>query len=169
MSQRRFSRSEGYNERELLLAAADHLKAAGRLFHGGFHDIDSAGYLAHLAVELLLKAPLLFRVGEFPDSHDLLGLAREVEDAGVPLALSAADQAVLKRVAGFVRLRYPNPIKPVSISSEDAPEIVGLAAHIISRYPPALREISDHAYDFDSDGRFRKGGRTAMLKKADAR
>src|SRR5436190_23698313 len=68
-TKRVFLRSDGYTERDLLQSATDHLASARRLFEGGPRCFDSAGYLSHLGIELILKAFLLHRDGEFPGEH----------------------------------------------------------------------------------------------------
>jgi hypothetical protein len=50
-----FSRSDGYTEQDLLQSATDHLASARRLFEGGPRCFDSAGYLSHLGIELILN------------------------------------------------------------------------------------------------------------------
>jgi HEPN domain-containing protein len=69
-----YRRSHGYTERDLLHSATDHLASARRLFESGPRCFDSAGYLSHLGIELILKAFLLNRTDAFPNDHSLARL-----------------------------------------------------------------------------------------------
>jgi hypothetical protein len=91
MPPRVFTQEQGYRPIDLLHAATDHLFAANVLFSSsdfflavGMLDVDfeaprcldSAGYLSHLGLELLLKAFLLLVTGSFRDDHSLANLLR---------------------------------------------------------------------------------------------
>ena len=66
-----FRLSDGFQPAELIRYGVDHLRAAERLFAGSPLFDDSAGYLAHLGIELLLKSMLLHADGRFPEEHRL--------------------------------------------------------------------------------------------------
>jgi hypothetical protein len=54
-----FSAKDGYAQIDLVQFSRDHLFAAETLFNLDVRTLDSAGYLAQLGIELLLKALLL--------------------------------------------------------------------------------------------------------------
>lgn len=72
-----FRRKDVYEAVDLLAYAKDHYAAARLLFgqNRGLHYYDSAAYLAHLAIELLLKAVSLHLSDQFQGLHDLERLA----------------------------------------------------------------------------------------------
>lgn len=162
-SRRSFRLSDGYDPVDLLLYAAGHKRGAELLFQSGGHLLDSAAHLGHLAVELLLKAILLHRTGLFTDSHDLVELARQVEDGGVRLEFNNEVELAFFSFAQYAGVRYPNPKNPQQVGSMDADLLGILWSHLDTRVPTDLRAryVATPAYE--------KGGRIFMSKpKADA-
>jgi HEPN domain-containing protein len=76
---KKFSRQDGFSELGLLHAAADYLGSAKLLFDRSPRCFDSAGYLCHLGIELVLKAMLLNICNEFPNDHSLTKLSELIE------------------------------------------------------------------------------------------
>jgi len=161
-----FSRADGYSETDLLVASRDHLLSALLLFEeGSLYGLDSAGYLSHLSLELLLKATLLFLEDKFPECHDLEQLLRRLQAAGLKLNIPVAQDDVVKRLRAFYGLRYPDPTTPVSISQPDAPLIRDTWDSLWAQLPEALRARMPELYEVGRDGRLRKGGRAIMIRE----
>ncbi len=99
---KKFTKKDGYNEKELLQYAIDHLKSARVLFEKHYDLYDSAGYLSHLGIEMILKAMLLNRKGEFPGVHKLKFL---FESLNKDIYLSR-DQEILIKKLGVCRSTY---------------------------------------------------------------
>src|SRR2546428_512 len=110
---REFTAAEGYTTRDLVAYARDHVASARVLFRTSFDCYDSAGYLSHLGIELLLKAFLLHHTGRFPNEHDLVRLLALVHEHEPTIALSDAEQRILRQVNTFNFSRYPVPTNPV--------------------------------------------------------
>jgi HEPN domain-containing protein len=165
-AKKRFSRADGYSETDLLVSSRDHLLSALLFFEkGSLYGLDSAGYLAHLSIELLLKATLLFLREEFPESHDLGHLLDRVEAAGLRLRIPAAQEELVNRLKTFYGLRYPSPTTPVSISAPDAPLVAKAWDSLWDQLPMRLRKKMPEFYKPGKDGTFRKGDRVIMIRK----
>jgi len=104
-----FHRSQGYEPIELLRYAVDHKNAALLLFEESFDYHDSAAYLAHLSVELCLKALLLERTDRFPESHNLAVLSDDLRSVGLDLQWKAPEQQALHLLGADWDVRYPHP------------------------------------------------------------
>lgn len=169
MARRRtFLRSEGYSERELLLAGSHHVVAAAHLYESAsFMDLDSAGYLSHLGLELVLKAIVLYVLGCFTDEHHLTRLVATIRAQGLDLALTEEELSLVNRLDHFFELRYPNPSAPVSIETDDGTQVLKLFLRICEGFPQPLRSIVDHLRDPGPDGFFHKGGRVFLFKKGE--
>jgi HEPN domain-containing protein len=149
-----YRRSDGFDERDLLHAAVDHLASARRLFEGGPRCYDSAGYLCHVGIELILKAFLLHSDDEFPGWHSLAELLRKSS-----LGLDAALHQTIALLDGFAELRYPTPEpQGVEIGVTDWGDIHVLYITLVQLMPPDLRS----AYDEIDYGE--KVGRIVMWK-----
>jgi HEPN domain-containing protein len=136
--------------------------AARILFGTGPLYYDSAGYLAHLAIELLLKVMLLLVCDEFPSEHDhqtlLKLLRRELPD----LEITEAGERAITLVNRFKDLRYPRPEDPIEIGSDDADLIVSLYNTIWEFIPEGARSTADER------GWVTKGGRVLMRRPTQA-
>lgn len=156
---RKFTVDDGLAPIDLLRNAFDHFGAAAKLFASSPSFFDSAGYLAHIAFELVLKAWLLQVAGQFVDSHSLRKLYDElVESHGAP-ALSPEQVDVLTLLDKYTQLRYPNRNDPTEVGTEDLPAIEVLMQFIYERLPDKL------LLELDRIDVFRKGGRALMKKK----
>lgn len=154
-----FRAEHGYQAADLVAYAHDHLRAAQHLWSGAFEFLDSAAYLAHLAVEILLKAHLLHATGAFPGTHDLRELRQDLEVAGVALHLSNAQEGTVFLLDGFAASRYPKPDEPVQVGTGDLALLLDLWNHLARSLPmdliPAYESISPAL----------KGGRVLMVKR----
>ncbi len=160
MSRRRvFRTKDGYDPKDLLRYAEDHLASAQVLFRAGFRCYDSAGSLSHLGLELILKCLLLRQTGEFPDEHDLTTLFRQLAHAGVKVALSTEQQSAIEKLNSFATIRYPDPQNPVQIGTGDWDIVFEMYKSLFAQLPDELKKRPA------GDERVTKGGRVLMVKE----
>lgn len=159
MTDRTFTRSQGYNERDLLNFAFDHLASSRILFESSPSCHDSAAALGHLAVEQLMKAALLYCQDEFPGTHDLLLLKRlllEAKPHQHSVLFTEEGSAILERINELVWIRYPHPSGSPEIGSDDWPPLKALALALVRILPEEIgREFRTS---------LEKGGRVLMQK-----
>ena len=153
---RKFTKRDGYTEKDLLHYAVDHLKSARVLFEKHYDLYDSAGYLSHLGIEMILKSMLLYREGEFPGVHKLGFLFRHLKK---DISLTKEQKRLIKKLDKFEGLRYPNPQKTVEIGDEDWDEIHSFALFLFEGSPKELQN------EFKKIDRTKKGGRIVMSKQ----
>ena len=152
----RLSSVDGYSVRDLAHAANDHLLSAFALFDANHYQmIDSAGYLSHLAIELILKAALLDAVQSFPKEHGLEILRAELSSTGVSLNLSTASEAMFERLDSFYSLRYPDPAGLPPLGNPDRQRIHALFRELVDSLPVVMQAI-------DAIDHTRKAGRILM-------
>jgi len=155
---RYFSATDGCSVPELLHFGFDHLAAAEQLLRGNGRHYDSAGYLAHLGFELLLKGWILHTDGRFPGIHGLNQLWLTVRTTSRVREFSRLDLSTLMMVDSYGNLRYPNVHNAVEIGSDDLPHIAALENSLLKRMPKPLHEIIQSLHWS------RKGGRVIMEK-----
>jgi len=156
---RTFRTKDGFVSSDFLHSALDHITAAQALFETDPSHYDSAGYLAHMGVELLLKSWLLEEAGQFEGIHNLEVLYEQlVEKHGAP-SLESEQAEALEMLDQFEQLRYPNPKQPTEVGDDDWPHIESLVEFICRSMPVAISESLDKA-QFG-----KKGGRVLMQKK----
>ncbi|AEG00873.1 HEPN domain-containing protein [Methylomonas methanica] len=105
--------------RDLLLYGRDHIKAAITLAKTNDASLyDSAAFLYHLGLEMILKTILLHESGKFQDEHKLVVLAENINkykngliSNGLMTKYDALDQ--------FWNIKYPNRKIPVEIGDDD--------------------------------------------------
>lgn len=136
----KYKRKDGFSELELLHAAADHLASAKILFFQNPRCLDSAGYLSHLGIELLLQALLLIRSDEFPNSHSLLKLSERFESLGGRLNYRKNHEETIRLLEGFYGLRYPRPVDPIEIDGDDWGRIEALFEFLVFALPKSIQE-----------------------------
>ncbi len=153
-----FRRSDGYTEASLAEAARDHMRAALILFEKGPFYYDSAGYLAHLAIELLFKVMLLLVRDEFPGEHDLQALLRLLHQEIPDLEVTEAGEHAVSLVNRFKELRYPKPEDPIEIGSDNVDLFARLYSTFWEFIPEEVRPT------VDSTGWVTKGGRVLMRR-----
>ncbi|MCX5886142.1 MAG: HEPN domain-containing protein [Proteobacteria bacterium] len=135
-----YSRQDGFSESELLHWATDHLASAKILFKANYRCYDSAGYLSHLGVELVLKAILLNQRNEFPNEHSLAKLSNLIVNSGVKLKYTIGHEETLKTLDGFYELRYPKAVNPIEIGDDDWSNIDALFEHLILILPDKIQQ-----------------------------
>lgn len=154
-----FTRQHGFSEITLLHSAIDHLASAKVLFDTNGRCFDSAGYLSHLGIELVLKAILLNHCNEFPNEHSLAKLSNLIVKSGVNLNYTNGHEETLKTLDGFYELRYPKPINPIEIGDDDWSDIEALFEHLIFILPDEIQQ------NLKQMNHTEKGNRILMRKK----
>ena len=150
-----------YNSEDLLQSGLDHLSSAALLLKSHPFHFDSAGYLAHMALELMLKSWLLHQNSEFEAIHPLPKLIEQVKEIDSEFSLSEREQQILEYLSNFVELRYPSKNNPIEIGDEDIKQIYELADKIWQQFPKSLIQ----AYKSIPDGE--KGNRVMMQRPSD--
>jgi HEPN domain-containing protein len=164
MTRRRFTTKDGFVPDNLVVAARDHLMAARCLLRScGPFGLDSAGYLCHLAAELILKAWLLHRDGEFPRSHLVVELADKLQ-AETPVLAAPETRKKLEVLDRFNELRYPIPTGGVAVSEPDATDLIAFISNVLFDALPATLQNLPVPYRQDEQGRFMKDNRYIMVK-----
>jgi HEPN domain-containing protein len=87
--------ADGVAVPDLLHFGFDHISAAQALLKSNARHFDSAGYLAHLGFELLLKAWHLHEFTEFPNTHSLNNLWQKLLLSSQVKPISCRDSATL--------------------------------------------------------------------------
>lgn len=159
MALRSFTEEDGVKPVDLLHSGLDHLTASKLLFNSDPSHFDSAGYLAHMGVELLFKSWIFFIKGSFKGTHNLKSLYHElVVDCNGP-RLEDSDVVILEKLDQYESLRYPNRHAPTEVGDDEWPEIEELVGKICRSMPRAL----DDALSTVVPGH--KGGRILMRRK----
>ena len=158
-----FRASDGYDPVDLLKYSRDHFLATKLLFGSHFQYYDSAAHLAHLSIELLLKAALLERDGQFQAEHRLSKLVDQLQAGGSSFRLSVRGQTTLTMLEEYQSSRYPTPLNPIDVGSEDLPDISALWHELVAELPKPLFD------SFVSADKLTKGTRVLMVKDKDVR
>lgn len=156
---KKFTRQDGFTEVKLLHSAIDHLASAKVLFDKNHRCFDSAGYLSHLGLELVLKAILLNCSNEFSNEHFLNKLSNLIEKQGVKLNYTNDHKETLKTLNGFYELRYPKSLNPIEIGDDDWTKIEILFEHLILMLPDKIQQ------DLRQMNHSKKGNRILMRRK----
>ena len=154
-----YTRQDGFSERDLLHWATDHLASARFLFEENHRCLDSAGYLSHLGIELVLKAILLNCKNDFPNEHSLAKLSDLIERQGVNLNYTKEHKETLKTLDAFYELRYPEAQNPIEIGDDDWEKIESFFEHLCFLLPDQIQQ------DLRQMNYFEKGKRILMMKK----
>ena len=158
---RKFTREDGYSEQDLIQYGIDHLRSAKILLKKQACCHDSAAYLCHLCLELLLKAFVLNLKDYFEDSHCLLGMYEELKKSG-RVSLDSDFEKWLSDLDAFFNCRYPCPKKPIYFSGDDLENIiVPIAMALIEKLPEELRLHADKI--FKNPEYPQKGNRTLII------
>jgi HEPN domain len=154
-----FTKADGLDPMDLLHSSYDHHRAANVLFQGSPSHFDSAGYLEHMSVELLLKAWLLQVANSFVGHHRLCDLYAELVTKHRAPELTSQGQAVMTLLDEYEQLRYPNRNNPVEVGTEQQPLINMLVDLLREQLPGDMLEA------LKSVNPLEKGGRVLMKKK----
>ncbi len=139
-TERLYRAEDGYVPEDLLQFGLDHLEAALALGNGNWEHLHSAGYLAHLALELLFKSWLLEQMSTFPKTHSLRKLRQDVQKIDNSFKLTKPHNKLLDYLDGLYELRYPNRKNPTEIGQEDLKLVEELVGEIWKRLPQTLTD-----------------------------
>ena len=143
----------------MLHSAIDHLASAKVLFYSNSRCFDSAGYLSHLGIELVLKALLLNKTNSFPAEHSLSKLSLLIKEQGINLNYTSTHDKTLTSLDGFYELRYPKALNHIEVGDDDWNNIESLFEYLIFMLPDRLQqELRQINY-------LGKGNRILMRKK----
>lgn len=156
---RTFTAADGVTPEDLVHSALDHINASEALAKASPSFLDSAGYLAHMAVELVLKAWLLHSSGSFKGIHTTHALYRELNEKHGAPELDKAQSQLLDILDKYEELRYPNRKSPVEVGNEELEQSAGLVDFLCELLPDALQES---VAKLDATA---KGGRVLMRRK----
>lgn len=155
-----FSIKDGYTVEDMMHFGYGHVDAARTLFEEDPAFLDSAGYLAHLGAEVVLKAWHFHCFGEFHDIHNLVDIYRNLKTKNPSLDIGTKNEEFLAELDKFYLLRYPRCTKgPVEVGSDQLPQFDALMHAIWQSFPTELVEIYMR---LDPS---RKAGRVLMEKK----
>ena len=152
--------TDGYVPEDLLQFGIDHLEAALALGKGSLRHLDSAGYLAHLGLELVFKSWLLWENKEFPSTHSLRRLRQEVGKLERSFKLTKHQNKLLDYLDGMYELRYPNRNTPTQSGDEDLKFAAEITNTLWKRLPARL------VTQYENIPKNRKGGRVLMRRPA---
>lgn len=155
-----YTAKDGYTIADLLHFGYGHVDAARALFEDDPAFLDSAGYLAHLGVELVLKAWHLAWFGQFDNTHDLVELFGTLKKKDASLHIGAGNEVFLKELDKFYLLRYPRRKGgAVEVGSDQLEPLDALLDALWKAMPKELVET------YEKIDRTKKGGRILMKKK----
>ncbi len=86
---------------DLLQYALDHIDAAELLIKTDLRFLDSAGYLAHMGIELLLKSWILHISDSFKGIHELIELFKQLKSLESAPVLSNREMQTLNYLSNF--------------------------------------------------------------------
>jgi HEPN domain-containing protein len=153
---RTFRVSDGYSIADFLHYGLDNIAAAKLLLKTNARYFDSAGYLAHLGIELLLKAWHLHVFGQFEEGHKITVLWRQLQAQDQSLNLEPKHMEILNKIDSYFALRYPNPALPQEIGDEDLDDLLALENALGNQMPDELYDVVGKLSPV------RKGGRVLM-------
>ena len=162
---RTYTKNDGLIPADLVHCGLDHLTASKLLFGTGPHLFDSAGYLAHLAIEMLLKGWLLEVNGAYEGTHSLKRLHSELVGSSTATPLDSDLEMMLRKLDGYEQLRYPNLVSPTEVGDDDWFQINQLAGEICRSMPESIVEELEKINAGDSHMPVTKAGRVLMKKK----
>ena len=155
-----FSTSGGFTTKDMLQCGFAHSAAACDLFSRSPTFYDSAGYLAHLGIEIILKAWHLHCFGEFSNTHKLATLYGQLRELDRSIQFSPQLEAFIKKLDKYYFLRYPRRFEgPIEVGSVDKESVESLLAAIWNLFPEILRT------EYNSLDATEKSGRKLMKKK----
>lgn len=151
--------SKNYTVDYLLHFGIDHLRSAKHLYESGHQFFDSAAYLSHLGIEILLKAWLLDAKGEHEKIHELLTLFDELKAViGRELSLTHESIEWLTDLDKHYGARYPQDT-PIETGSDDWVKTETLFSELCLLMPEPLQGKICGLNDT------KKAGRVLMKKK----
>lgn len=159
---RTFTAEDGLAPVDLLHSGLDHLDAAKALFKSNPAHFDSAGYLAHIGVELLLKAWQLHTTKGFEGIHNCRALYEQLCEKCDASKLTDEQAQVLSVLDEYESLRYPNRATPTEVGDESWNSVEALVGHICRSIPKEL------VAELERIKAGTKSGRILMRKRVEA-
>ena len=159
-----FTKDDGLIPVDLVHCALDHLSAAQALFNSSPDHYDSAGYLAHIGVEMLLKGWLLEVSGSFKGTHNIKELYNNLIESGVAQELDDNNISILNILDGYGKLRYPNLNAPIEVGDKDWIGINNVIKIMCRSLPPEIEEELSKINQSDKHEPVRKAGRVLIRK-----
>lgn len=157
-----YTEKDGYNVEDLLHFGYGHVDAARALFQDNPAFLDSAGYLAHLGVELILKAWHLAWFGKFDNTHNLIALFIALKEKDAALDVGTNNEEFLCELNKFYLLRYPRRNDGIEVGSDQLDSLDVLLNALWKAMPKELVEI------YENLDHTKKGGRVLMKRKIEA-
>lgn len=155
-----YKRSDGFNEEDLLHFGYGHIEAAYALFKDDPLFLDSAGYLAHLGTELVLKACHLHLFDQFKESHNLINLFDELKSDGSSFDIGKNNLDFLKELDKFYLLRYPRRKEgPIEVGTDMVAQFEDLLKSLWQVFPDKIIEV------YNRIDTTKKAGRVLMGKE----
>jgi hypothetical protein len=160
MSVKTFSVNDGFTIDDMLHFGYGHIDAARALFESDTAFFDSAGYLAHLGTEVVLKSWHLYIFGFFKDEHKLQKLYGDLKAHDNKIDLGNENDKFLKELDEFYSLRYPRKKQgPIEIGLDTLNTFDKLLDSLWKLFPDELIDICNK---IDPT---KKGGRVLMAKE----
>ncbi len=119
---------------------------------------DSAGYLAYIGIELMIKSWLLHENKKFEGIHSLRDLLKQLKASVPSLSFTQTEEQTIDYLSNFLELRYPDKNNPVAIGEEDIEQIDVLANSLWKQMPDNLIK------SFESLSSNKKAGRILMSR-----
>jgi len=155
-----YTAKDGYTIEDMLHFGYGHIDTARALFEDDPAFLDSAGYLVHLGVEIILKAWHLAWFGQFDNTHDVIALFKAIKEKDKSIDIGAANETFLTDLDKFYLLRYPQRKGgSVEVGSDQLKHLDNLLDSLWQKMPQELvgayEKIDPH----------KKGGRVLMKKR----
>jgi len=155
-----YSKADGVIVDDMLHFGYGHIDAARALLEDDAAYLDSAGYLAHLGTEVVLKSWHLHVFGQFEEGHKLQELYDKLKTHDNKNNLGTENEEFLKELDKLYLLRYPRKKEgPVEVGSD--------MLTIFDNFLESLwRNLPDEMIDiYNRIDPTKKGGRVLMQKK----
>ena len=163
MGKRNFTTDDA-TTRDLLLYGRDHIKAA--IAPAKTNDAslyDSAAFLYHLGLEMILKTILLHESGAFQDEHKLVVLAGNINNRKnnlIPINLMSE----YSELDQFWNIKYPSRKTPIETGDED---FIKFEKMINATWELVAVDVRDSIFQHENSELFsskviEKGGRILM-------
>jgi len=160
MKKKIYSKADGFTVKDMLHFGHGHIVAARALFEGDAAYLDSAGYLAHLGTEVVLKSWHLHVFVQFEEGHKLQELYDKLKTHDNRINLGTQNEGFLKELDKLYFLRYPCKKEgPVEVGSDMLEAFDRLLDSLWRVLPKEIVEI------YNNIDPTRKGGRILMEKK----
>ncbi|MDP2128318.1 MAG: HEPN domain-containing protein [Pseudohongiella sp.] len=162
-----YTNADGINAADIMHCAIDHLSASECLFESSPSHYDSAGYIAHIGIEMVLKSILMYRDGAFPALHSIRQLYDALLDKSYVSELPNELRQIVATLDDYESLRYPNLHNPIEIGTDDLLPIKKLANFLLGQLPEGLVSELERPSSQSNNELIVKAGRMLVRKKHD--